>query len=152
VANYFAAELNELDFPNCFDEKTRKLKESYKMFALYEEEVSPKLRKEWEQLRGKKWNVIKGSWIMFITDKAKIISTMYITYKDTIGTFHAAFTYPEYRSNGFYKFFAYMGMSHMISKGVTRFEVHTDKEHLWNVWLRLGFHRTETINKLSQSL
>jgi hypothetical protein len=148
--NYFAINRDVINYPACFSEKEQRLPAGYGFAAMEKTQVPPKYIKQWAKLRGKAWRVHKNAWVMFILAKEKVVSTMYVTHQDQIGTFHAAFTLPEHRHNGFYKYFLFRGMQYLIDQGVCRFEVYTDKEHLWRVWQRLALERVSTVNKITK--
>lgn len=150
MSTYFAIDRAAIDYPKCFTSEEQQLAAGYDFLALSGDQVPSSLIQQWEELRGKKWKIHANSWVMFILKNDKVVSTMYVTHKDNIGTFHAAFTLLEHRYNGFYKYFLYNGMGYLIEQGVSRFEVDTDKEHLWRVWRRLAFEQVDMVNKITK--
>jgi GNAT superfamily N-acetyltransferase len=148
---YFAIDIKDLQFPDCFDVKYRKLNDNYNFIVFDVNNVPFNIVVDWIRLFNRKWDIRPNSIMMFIYYGDILVSSMYIVNENNVGTFHSAYTHPNHRKKGFYRFLAYKGMELLIDRGINCFELETAAPHLWKVWEELGFKRVSEINDIGKS-
>ncbi len=148
---YFSVNTEDLLYPNGFTEKEKTLSEGYKYLAFIDKDVPIEIKKQWQELNKRAWDLRPNAYIMFVFYGDKLVSTFYVTSKGSVGTCHSARTSEDHRRRGFYKYFVFRGIEILLDRNITRVDIETGQKYLWPFWYRLGLKRVDTIDKIAKS-
>jgi len=115
--------------------------EGYEFISFDEADVPIEYRSQWETLLGRKWDVKKGSHVLFIIYNAGVIATSFFTVEAGTGEPHVAFCEEGHRGKGFYKYLMLKSFIMMKARGVNTVIAITSKQFLWPFYDSLGFTR-----------
>ena len=133
--NHLGIDIDELDII------VQDLPEGYESVSFDEAEVPTEYKAQWETLLGRKWNVKKGSHILFITYSGEVIATSFFTFENGIGEPWVGKCKKEHRKKGFYKYLMMKSFALMEERDVKKVIAITSKEYLWPFYDSLGFTR-----------
>ena len=115
--------------------------EGYEFISFDEVDVPIEYRDQWETLLKRKWNVKKGSHVLFITHSGEVIATSFFTFEAGIGEPWVGKCKREHRKKGLYKYLMLKSFILMKTRNVKTVIAITSKKFLWPFYDSLGFTR-----------
>ncbi len=148
---YFSLDIEDSLYSDIFTNKEKTLFEGYTYKAFVDVETPSDIRKQWEIFNKRAWDIRPNSHTMYIFYNNQLVSNLYVTSSDDVGTYHSARTSESHRNKGFYKYFIFRGLEILMKREVKRISIETGQKYLWPFWYRLGFKRIDDIHKIAKS-